>query len=48
MIAYVPEGAVNPPTAHMRFPGTIATPATRTAVAGMSVGDWYTSVFCRR
>ena len=23
VIAYVPEGGVNPPTAHMRFPGTI-------------------------
>jgi creatinine amidohydrolase/Fe(II)-dependent formamide hydrolase-like protein len=23
VIAYVPEGTVNPPTAHMRFPGTI-------------------------
>ena len=23
VIAYVPEGAINPPTAHMRFPGTI-------------------------
>jgi creatinine amidohydrolase/Fe(II)-dependent formamide hydrolase-like protein len=28
VIAYVPEGAVEPPTAHMRFPGTITvTPA---------------------
>ncbi|MFL6661334.1 MAG: creatininase family protein [Rhizobacter sp.] len=26
VIAYVPEGAVNPPTAHMRFPGTITIP----------------------
>ncbi len=25
-LAYVPEGAVNPPTAHMRFPGTITIP----------------------
>ena len=23
VIAYVPEGGLNPPTAHMRFPGTI-------------------------
>src|SRR6266436_9098101 len=23
VIAYVPEGSVNPPSAHMRFPGTI-------------------------
>jgi len=23
VIAYVPEGSINPPTAHMRFPGTI-------------------------
>ena len=23
MIAYVPEGNIDPPTAHMRFPGTI-------------------------
>jgi creatinine amidohydrolase len=26
VLAYVPEGAVNPPTAHMRFPGTITVP----------------------
>ena len=26
VIAYVPEGAVNPPTQHMRFPGTITIP----------------------
>src|SRR5215468_3278182 len=26
VIAYVPEGTVNPPTAHMRFPGTITVP----------------------
>jgi len=26
VIAYVPEGAVNPPTSHMRFPGTITVP----------------------
>ena len=26
VIAYVPEGEVNPPTAHMRFPGTITVP----------------------
>jgi creatinine amidohydrolase len=26
VIAYVPEGAVHPPTAHMRFPGTITIP----------------------
>jgi creatinine amidohydrolase len=26
VIAYVPEGAVEPPTGHMRFPGTITTP----------------------
>jgi creatinine amidohydrolase len=25
-IAYVPEGGVNPPTEHMRFPGTITVP----------------------
>ena len=25
-LAYVPEGAVNPPAAHMRFPGTITMP----------------------
>ena len=25
-LAYVPEGAVDPPTAHMRFPGTITIP----------------------
>ncbi len=26
VMAYVPEGDVNPPTGHMRFPGTITTP----------------------
>src|SRR5215469_11472765 len=26
VIAYVPEGAIAPPTAHMRFPGTITVP----------------------
>ena len=26
VIAYVPEGSINPPTAHMRFPGTITIP----------------------
>ena len=26
VIAYVPEGALNPPTEHMRFPGTITIP----------------------
>src|SRR5438067_10125589 len=26
VIAYVPEGALAPPTAHMRFPGTITVP----------------------
>jgi creatinine amidohydrolase/Fe(II)-dependent formamide hydrolase-like protein len=26
VIAYVPEGGLNPPTAHMRFPGTITIP----------------------
>lgn len=26
VIAYVPEGGINPPTAHMRFPGTITVP----------------------
>ena len=26
VIAYVPEGAISPPTAHMRFPGTITIP----------------------
>jgi creatinine amidohydrolase len=26
VLAYVPEGGVNPPTAHMRFPGTITVP----------------------
>ena len=26
VIAYVPEGAIDPPTAHMRFPGTITVP----------------------
>ena len=28
-IAYVPEGGVAPPTAHMRFPGTITVPERR-------------------
>ena len=27
VIAYVPEGGLDPPTAHMRFPGTITVPA---------------------
>ena len=26
VVAYVPEGDVDPPTSHMRFPGTITTP----------------------
>jgi creatinine amidohydrolase/Fe(II)-dependent formamide hydrolase-like protein len=26
VVAYVPEGSVNPPTGHMRFPGTITVP----------------------
>ena len=26
VVAYVPEGGVDPPTAHMRFPGTITVP----------------------
>jgi creatinine amidohydrolase/Fe(II)-dependent formamide hydrolase-like protein len=26
VVAYVPEGSVDPPTAHMRFPGTITVP----------------------
>ena len=26
VIAYVPEGGVNPPTSHMRYPGTITVP----------------------
>jgi creatinine amidohydrolase len=26
VIAYVPEGSINPPTAHMRYPGTITIP----------------------
>jgi creatinine amidohydrolase/Fe(II)-dependent formamide hydrolase-like protein len=28
VVAYVPEGSVNPPTGHMRYPGTITVPAT--------------------
>jgi creatinine amidohydrolase/Fe(II)-dependent formamide hydrolase-like protein len=28
VIAYVPEGGVNPPTGHMRYPGTITVPAS--------------------
>jgi creatinine amidohydrolase len=28
VIAYVPEGAIDPPTGHMRFPGTITIPAS--------------------
>ena len=39
VIAYVPEGSLSPPTAHMRFPGTITIPesvfeATLAAAAG--------------
>ncbi len=26
VLAYVPEGSIEPPTAHMRFPGTITVP----------------------
>jgi creatinine amidohydrolase len=26
VVAYVPEGSIDPPTAHMRFPGTISVP----------------------
>src|SRR5580765_5594179 len=26
VVAYVPEGSVDPPTAHMKFPGTITVP----------------------
>src|SRR6266550_6429083 len=26
VVAYVPEGGINPPTEHMRFPGTITVP----------------------
>src|SRR5438067_2100954 len=26
VLAYVPEGAIDPPTGHMRFPGTITIP----------------------
>jgi creatinine amidohydrolase len=26
VVSYVPEGSINPPTAHMRFPGTITIP----------------------
>src|SRR3982751_4783162 len=27
VVAYVPEGDITPPTAHMRFPGTLTVPA---------------------
>ena len=27
VVAYVPEGGINPPTGHMRYPGTITVPA---------------------
>jgi len=26
VLAYVPEGGIDPPTAHMRFPGTLTVP----------------------
>ncbi len=26
VVSYVPEGSINPPTAHMRFPGTTTVP----------------------
>ena len=29
VVAYVPEGGIDPPTGHMRFPGTISVPAPR-------------------
>jgi len=28
VVAYVPEGSIDPPTAHMRFPGTISVPVS--------------------
>ena len=37
VIAYVPEGSLDPPTEHMRFPGTITVPRevfTKTLVCG--------------
>jgi creatinine amidohydrolase len=36
-VAYVPEGAVNPPAGHMRFPGTISIPDA--AFAGLLEGS---------
>ena len=33
VISYVPEGAYDPPTGHMRFPGTIG--VTEAAYAGI-------------
>ena len=39
VIAYVPEGSVNPPTAHMRFAGTITCDGSTVSVtAGTSSG----------
>ena len=39
VVAYVPEGSVQPPTAHMRFPGTITVPdaAFRMVLASAAV-----------
>ena len=34
VIAYVPEGAVNPPAGHMRFAGTITTSSLRSFPCG--------------
>jgi creatinine amidohydrolase/Fe(II)-dependent formamide hydrolase-like protein len=38
VVAYVPEGAVEPPTSHMRFPGTLTLPPAVFAATLQSIG----------
>lgn len=51
VVAYVPEGSIEPPTSHMRFPGTISLPpavfdATLTAIAdSLRIHGFRTIVF---
>ena len=40
VMAYVPEGDIDPPTGHMRFPGTITTPPD--VFEQVPEGDWNT------
>jgi len=38
VLAYVPEGSVEPPTSHMRFPGTLTVPPAVFAASLQSIG----------